>query len=650
MIINNEEKEMLKGYLRKYVEMITEKSPDKVKDKYICPICHSGTGKKKTGGLSLDPKENYTTWTCFSCHVGGDIFNLVEAVEHITSFPEQVERLRKIFNLGSRTIEKPIINRNEREQAVKKTKKDYTLYINECKRNVGNILDYLHNRGLSNEIIEQFNLGYDPELYIKKLKQKEPSLIIPYNNNYYSARTINYHEFDKPTREEAGEEPIFNVEAFTKNKPVFICEAPLDALSIIQVGGEAVALGGTGTNKLLKYLEENPIENALILNFDNDNAGKKATETIKKELEELKINCTVAKYSYKQYKQNKDANDLLISDRKLFESEVKKNIELADPNEKHKNSNAFNLLKQFYKDIDPKKRIFIPTGFNELDKYLDGGLYAGLYILGAVSSLGKTTLALQIAENIAKGGKNVLIFSLEMGANELIAKSISRLTKNTETPKTSREIANGVCTDKEIEIINTAIEEFNIYSKRLYIFEGIGNIGAEEIKKEIDRHIKITGETPVILIDYLQILAPYELRATDKQNIDKSVLELKRISRDYKTPVIGISSFNRDNYNTAVSMTAFKESGALEYGSDVLLALQPSGMIQGTTDTDKKKNKEIVDKCKSTNERNLELVILKNRNGVTHKKVELKYYAMFNCFEENKTETTKESYYNPYKD
>ena len=49
-------------------------------------------------------------------------------------------------------------------------------------------------------------------------------------------------------------------------------------------------------------------------------------------------------------------------------------------------------------------------------------------------------------------------------------------------------------------------------------------------------HKKITGESPVVIIDYLQILAPYSERATDKQNTDKAVMELKRISRDYKIP------------------------------------------------------------------------------------------------------------------
>ncbi|MCL2355466.1 MAG: DnaB helicase C-terminal domain-containing protein, partial [Oscillospiraceae bacterium] len=66
----------------------------------------------------------------------------------------------------------------------------------------------------------------------------------------------------------------------------------------------------------------------------------------------------------------------------------------------------------------------IPTGFKNLDDALDGGLREGLYVLGAVPSLGKTTFALQIADYIAKQGRDVLIYSLEMTKIRLTARSI----------------------------------------------------------------------------------------------------------------------------------------------------------------------------------------------------------------------------------
>ena len=128
-----------------------------------------------------------------------------------------------------------------------------------------------------------------------------------------------------------------------------------------------------------------------------------------------------------------------------------------------------------------------------------------------------------------------------------------------------------------------------------------------------------------MVVDYVQILAPHSERATDKQNMDKAVLELKRLSRDYKTPVIAISSLNRANYNTAISMEALKETGGLEYSSDVLIGLQLKGAGEKNFD---------VNEAKKKTPREIELVILKNRNGRTGDKLEYKYYPMFNYFKE----------------
>ena len=80
-------------------------------------------------------------------------------------------------------------------------------------------------------------------------------------------------------------------------------------------------------------------------------------------------------------------------------------------------------------------------------------------------------------------------------------------------------------------------------------------------------------------------------------------------------------------------MAAFKESGAIEYSSDVLIALQPCGMKEGESNDD---NAAIMNKCKASTERNIEAVILKNRNGRTGTTAIYKYYSMFNCFEEIK--------------
>lgn len=308
-------------------------------------------------------------------------------------------------------------------------------------------------------------------------------------------------------------------------------------------------------------------------------------------------------------------------------------------------------LQNFVKKIEESKQTsYIPTGFNPLDTLLDGGIYPGLYIIGAISSLGKTTFCLQIADQIAQQGQNVLVFSLEMATNELIAKSVSRLTllqdlrmyNLTSHAKTTRGILTGIrysdYSDIEKQLIKSSITAYGNYAKNIYITEGTGNVGTDQIRDKVQKHIKLTGKVPVVIIDYLQIIAPTDMRATDKQNTDKAVLELKRLSRDYEIPVIGISSFNRDNYTSPVNLTSFKESGAIEYSSDVLMGLQYYGMDYQEGEAEKSREKRVRDLLRQNIEygkngkaQSIQVKILKNRNGSKGDAL-LSFYPMFNYF------------------
>lgn len=315
----------------------------------------------------------------------------------------------------------------------------------------------------------------------------------------------------------------------------------------------------------------------------------------------------------------------------------------------YEKTSAASSLQDFINGItDSTNTPVISTGFENLDSILDGGLYEGLYILGAISSLGKTTIALQLADNLAKQGQDVLIFSLEMSKYELIAKSISRLTYlldadlEKRNAKTIRGITSGerynYYREEEKSLISKAMEAYKDYAGRIYIHEGIGDIGADQIKEVVKTHISLTGNKPVVIIDYLQILAPYDLRASDKQNTDKAVLELKRLSRDDKITVLAISSFNRDSYKAGgginqgkVSMTDFKESGALEYSADVLIGLEFMGA--GSKDYSEKVEKQ-------KDPRQIRLVILKNRNGKAWESCGFNYYPLFNYYKEDWEDVT----------
>ena len=120
-------------------------------------------------------------------------------------------------------------------------------------------------------------------------------------------------------------------------------------------------------------------------------------------------------------------------------------------------------------------------------------------------------------------------------------------------------------------------------------------------------------------------MQPAEMRADVRVNTDANVKGLKRASRDYNIPIIAISSINRENYQNEMKMSSFKESGGIEYGADVLLGLQLKGA--GTSDFD-------VEAAKGKDPREIELKIIKNRNGIANKKIQYMYFPKFNYINE----------------
>lgn len=144
--------------------------------------------------------------------------------------------------------------------------------------------------------------------------------------------------------------------------------------------------------------------------------------------------------SMASYQLTTPSNEFLMTDRVNFMAWVRdgENLDFTAVKEDNyidarnslslENESGAQCLNDFAEFVLKNKSGGISTGFENLDKLLDGGLYPGLYVIGANSSLGKTTLVLQIADSIAKSGQGVLIFSLEMSRFELIAKTLSRMS------------------------------------------------------------------------------------------------------------------------------------------------------------------------------------------------------------------------------
>ena len=672
-------------------------TPAKKQGEYVCLLCGHGA---HGDGLKSNPQSTKYGLRCFgSCEFSGDILAYLQKAEGL-DFPEAVERASNLLGISIDEYRPPKEvgqkhNKTERKEVntdmnihtdtytptythkTEEPEKNYLDYYRSCTKRLSET-DYLTSRGISEETAIRRRIGYEPEAEVweedeegNKKKTKWKALIIPTSEYSYIIRNTDPKASKENRYRKVGKVRLFNFKLATKGatSPIVITEGELDAISIIDVGGVAVGLGSaSNAGKLieeLKALEKKPTQ-PLVIALDNDPQGREASEELSKRLSELKLPF----YVYNLYGEAKDANEALQRDREALASEVNRLADRIREEEKRKleeerkkylrEETAYGHLRGFLDGIEASVNTPVtPTGFDLLDRdVLDGGLYEGLYCIGAITSLGKTTFALQIADQIAKTcNKRILIFSLEMSRAELMSKTISRLTLlealraggDTTLAKTARGITDGDrykgYSKKEMEIIQKAIETYGReYSQNISIYEGIGDIGVAQIRAEVERVTKLFGEAPIVVVDYLQILAPYNeeyIRASDKQNTDKNVVELKRISRDFKTTIIGISSFNRDNYLQPVNLSSFKESGAIEYSSDVLIGLQYTGMDYQEGEAEKAREKRIRElrrdqeaKGRLGQAQSIQLKVLKNRYGAKGDVI-LSFYPMFNYYRED---------------
>lgn len=508
--------------------------------------------------------------------------------------------------------------------------------------------------GLNKEILDRFKANV--RMWKNPDDLKRPSievLYIPFVNGRYTAIESNGEIHRK------GALLPFNDSALLQSeKVVFLTRDELEALAIISMGYEAVAVAGSSSVSVIEALKLGKISTPIVLcSGMRDELEKRGEDEIEDSLKQREIpyhrlySCPSDNSLFSLYREDREKLAEILGQENREARESLERVR-AENWQKIKGSSVASYLETFRERVrSGSVGMCTPTGFPALDTLLDGGLYAGLYVIGAVSSLGKTSFCIQLADQIARSGKPVLYFSLEMSKDEIISKSISRLTfidsrfkrlniDNREA-KTTRGILVGSLYEgysrSELDLIERCIKEYETFSQRLFIYEGVGEIDSAAIGRILKEFVTATGLCPVVIVDYLQIMAPKDVRLSDKQNIDQSVLDLKRLSRDYSIPILGISSFNRENYTNPVDYSSFKESGAIEYSSDVLLGLQLLGMGELPEEKGARltKARELRDKAKEEGRlgrhQDLELKILKNRNGISAS-LELQFYPKFNFF------------------
>lgn len=236
---------------------------------------------------------------------------------------------------------------------------------------------------------------------------------------------------------------------------------------------------------------------------------------------------------------------------------------------------SFKPIKQLLKDsLDNIQKLAetdgtvtgTPTGYTELDS-MTSGLNAGdLVIVAGRPAMGKTTFSMNIAEHVALNDKPVVIFSMEMPAEQLILRMFA---SNGRVPLS--DIRTGKIREEDWPRVAMAVKAF---SKTKLFIDDMGGQSPIEIRAKTRRLAREHGQLGVIVIDYLQLMQSgnkADNRASEISEISRS---LKSLAKELNCPVIALSQLNRSleqRPNKRPIMSDLRESGAIEQDADIII-------------------------------------------------------------------------------
>ena len=241
----------------------------------------------------------------------------------------------------------------------------------------------------------------------------------------------------------------------------------------------------------------------------------------------------------------------------------------------------------------------VPTGFYDLDRMTAGFQAGDLIVLAARPSMGKTALAINIAEHVALNeGLPVAVFSMEMGAAQLAVRIVGSIGRIDQS-----HLRTGRLTDEEWPRLSEAIERLRNIS--LHIDESAG-LTSSELRANARRLARQCGQLGLIVVDYLQLMSgsssSEENRATELGEISRG---LKMLAKELKCPVVALSQLNRSvesRPDKRPMMSDLRESGAIEQDADIIMFIYRDEYYTK-------------DACKEPGV--AEIIIAKQRNGPT---------------------------------
>lgn len=287
------------------------------------------------------------------------------------------------------------------------------------------------------------------------------------------------------------------------------------------------------------------------------------------------------------------------SERLILEVGQRRNIASLQPIKDILHA-SFEKIEQRYERQDAI--MGVATGFYDFDALTSGLQPSDLLILAARPSMGKTALALNMAQNVAMGGHPVIIFSLEMSAEQLVQRMLC-----SEAQVDAQRLKTGYLSESDWPKLSAAIGRLG--AAPIYIDDTAG-ITAMEIRSKARRlKAETKSELGLIIIDYLQLMQGGKASAKGGQNREQEIASISRaikgLARELHVPVLALSQLSRgveSRTDKRPMLSDLRESGSIEQDADLVMFIY----------RDEYYNKET-----STEKNIAEVIIAKHRNGPT---------------------------------
>lgn len=569
-----------------------------------CPL-HESDDTSET--LVVFPDTN--SFYCFSCECGGSVINFLSDKEKI-SYRAATEILANECNIS--------LKDNKEYQLEASEEMRFTREAEMYHKNVKQISDYLHKRGLSDGTINDFKLGFHNDC-----------LTIPLRNEHGQHVSLAIRQFNKKPKYKNTPNSIlykksgflFNLDLARKHikDTLYLCEGYMDAISGHQMGVPTVAYCGSELHKdqikkLGSFMRK---EITIVICPDNDEAGVKHLPRTRDHFQAMlpRVNVRVLIMP----EECKDINDLLcagyniqdlptehidiftikqvikqyktieqqyvvaeaflktirspmiraeaikalgqiwdrdVSDLKAyFDSGVSAEEDIVET--LHDASSSLNQLRDIY------KRGTYPTHFQLLDNCIGGISKGQVLLIGAYSSSGKSDIAIEyILRQIVQNKANVVFFSLEMPRGKIMERIVCKILKK-RISEVKELIMDGD------PVVNQVLEKIG---KKLYIVDE-NNLSMHDIERYINtintRNI-MEGGVDVIVVDYFTYLKG----AGDYDGASQQALMMKGIAKRYNVIFTMLSQLNRSgNTYEEPTMNQLRMTGDLEASADYILMI-----------------------------------------------------------------------------